>query len=108
MPEILDAYTGVLDQLRLVEPNVIMFVAQIIPMTPDNCSDCNSRVQALNAALPDWAASQSTADSPVFVVDTDTGFNTASDSGDGVHPNVTGGQKMADAFAAALATHGVL
>jgi lysophospholipase L1-like esterase len=106
--EILDAYTGVLAALRQVVPNVLLFVAQLIPMTPDNCAECNGRVQALNAAIPDWAAQQSTQDSPVYVVDQYSGFDTSVDTGDGVHPNIAGSQKMADRWAQALSARGVL
>jgi lysophospholipase L1-like esterase len=106
--DILDAYAGVLAALRQVVPNVIVFVAQLIPMTPDNCGECNGRVQALNAAIPDWAAQHSTQDSPVCVVDQYSGFDTNVDTGDGVHPNITGSQKMADRWADALSARGVL
>lgn len=104
---ILDAFSGVLTALRAAAPNVIVLVAQIIPMRPDNCSECAGRVEALNARLPDWAAMQTTATSPVHVVDQWTGFDPASDTGDGVHPNLQGSQKMADRWIAALEAHGV-
>lgn len=53
-------------------------------------------VDELNAAIPSWASSASTPESPVTVVDCNTGFSD-SDLGDGVHPNDTGDHKIADA-----------
>jgi len=53
---------------------------------------------ALNQAIPDWAASKSTAESPIVVVDCWTGFDPSSDTGDGVHPNNSGNEKLAYAW----------
>ena len=44
-----------------------------------------------------------TAASPITVVDQWTGFNTATDTYDGVHPNAAGNQKMSDRWYPALA-----
>jgi lysophospholipase L1-like esterase len=99
---ILSAFSKVLAALRAAQPRVIVFVAQIIPMSPRNCPECSGRVPLLNAALPAWAASASRADSPVYVVDQFSGFDTATDTAEGVHPNRQGAQKLADNWAAAL------
>src|SRR5690606_41190807 len=55
-----------------------------------SCATCAQGVQALNAAIPAWAASESTAQSPVIFVDQWTGFDTDADTYDGVHPNASG------------------
>ena len=47
------------------------------------------------AAIPGWATGKSTAASPITVVDQWSGFNDATDTIDGVHPNASGNQKMA-------------
>jgi hypothetical protein len=65
-------------------------------MTPSGCSWCPSGVAALNSAIPGWAASRTTAQSPITVVDQFTGFDTAADTSDGVHPDDSGFQKMSD------------
>lgn len=101
------AYSELLVGLRSVNPNVIVFVAQIVDMNPDNCTECSARVQALNAAIPAWASEETTCDSPVYVVDLFTGFDAVSDTRDGVHPNTPGSQKMADAMSAAMLEVGV-
>ena len=93
---ILAAYGKMVDQMRAQNPRMVVLVAQILPMAPANCAECGARVVALNQAIPGWAATKSTAESPVVVVDQWTGFNTATDTGDGVHPNDAGTRKMAD------------
>jgi lysophospholipase L1-like esterase len=67
-------------------------------MNPSNCAQCGQRVVALNKAIPAWAASKNTTDSPIVVVDCWTGFDDAKDTGDGVHPNSSGNEKMANAW----------
>ena len=92
---ILGAYTTMLGQMRANNPAIKLVVAQIIPMNPANCSACAQRVTDLNAAIPGWARANSTTASPITVVDQWTGFDTAADTTDGVHPNSsTGIQKI--------------
>ncbi len=88
---ILNAYTAMLGQMRASNPAVKLVVAQIIPMNPSGCSACGQRVVDLNNAIPGWARANSTASSPITVVDQWTGFSTATDTTDGVHPNTTTG-----------------
>jgi hypothetical protein len=64
-------------------------------MNPSSCSECGARVVTYNAAIAAWAPGKSTTTSPITVVDCWTGFNTATDTGDGVHPNDSGNQKLA-------------
>ncbi len=101
---ILNAYTAILNKLRMVNPNVRVMVAQIIPLQPSGCSDCPTRAQNLDAQIPAWAASHSTAASPITVVDQFTGFNPAQgqDTSDGVHPNASGSTKIAAKWFSAL------
>jgi len=113
------AYTHALASMRGANPNVIVFVAQILPMHPDGCVDStsscpNNGVKALNAAIPAWASGASTGASPVYVVDIYGSIGDAAAykpsstlTADGVHPNAKGGGLMADAFIAAMAAHGI-
>ncbi|MEV6495249.1 cellulose binding domain-containing protein [Actinoplanes sp. NPDC051633] len=101
---ILAAFTKLVGQMRAANPAMRILVAQIIPMNPANCADCGQRAVALNAAIPAWAASLSTAASPVTVVDQWTGFSTATDTYDGVHPNDSGNRKIAARWYPALVT----
>jgi lysophospholipase L1-like esterase len=113
---ITDAYGFVVDQFRAKNPSVIFFVAQIIPMNPAGCTACESRVEALNAAIPGWASGKSTAASPVYVVNVwsaidPTAYKASSGAGsltaDGVHPNPPAAKAMADKWYAALIAHGL-
>ena len=105
---ILDAYATVLDDLRAANPSVIVLVAQITPLNPKDCATCESRVVALNARIPAWASSKSTAASPVSVVDLHAAFTATSYTvnstytADGVHPNLAGGQLIANKWYDAL------
>ena len=99
---ILSAYTKLVGQMRANNPDVRVVVAQIIPMEPANCTGCAQRVVALNNAIPGWAAGLSTTRSPITVVDQWTGFSTAADTFDGVHPVDSGFRKMADRWYPAL------
>jgi lysophospholipase L1-like esterase len=116
-PQILDAFTVLVRQLRdanpnmkiivstkllicslLSAPNQSLKVAQIIPMF---IGPAETQVLEFNAAIPLWARSLSTAQSPVWVVDQHTGF-TAADFRDGIHPNESGDKKMAAKWYPAL------
>ncbi|WP_151772337.1 GDSL-type esterase/lipase family protein [Streptomyces abyssomicinicus] len=101
---ILAAYTKLVEQMRAVDADVKVLVAQIIPMNPSTCGECAQRVVELNARIPAWAAATSTSLSPVTVVDQWTGFGTAADTYDGVHPNASGDAKIAARWYPALAS----
>ncbi|NUT54068.1 MAG: cellulose-binding protein [Saccharothrix sp.] len=96
---VIAAYSKLVDQMRADNPDMKILVAKIIPMA---CPEC-THVVALNNAIPAWAAAKTTARSPITVVDQWTGFDTATDTGDGVHPNDAGLRKMADRWYPALA-----
>jgi lysophospholipase L1-like esterase len=100
---ILTAYTKLVAQMRAANPAMRILVAQIIPLNPPTCTDCGQRVVTLNAAIPAWAASLTTAASPITVVDQWTGFDTTTDTYDGVHPNDAGNVKIANRWYPALA-----
>jgi lysophospholipase L1-like esterase len=111
--QILSAYTTIVGDLRSVKPNVIIFVAQIIPLNPAGCTGCDGYAQALNSQIPAWATGLSTAASPIFVVDMHSVFTPATSytpgstyTADGVHPNAAGAQLMADKMYAAISSHG--
>lgn len=96
--EILAAYTTLVEQVREANPATRLLVAQILPMAPPECGTCADGVVELNAAIPGWAEELTTAESPITVVDQWTGFDVATDTDDGVHPNDDGFRKMADAW----------
>jgi lysophospholipase L1-like esterase len=110
---ILDAYTLVIDQFRAQNPGVIFFVAQITPLNPSGCSDCEANVEALNAKIPAWASGKSTAASPIRVVNVWSALPAAtytpnsSYTSDGCHPNPAGSQLMADKWYEGITAQGI-
>ncbi|GIH19889.1 cellulose binding domain-containing protein [Rugosimonospora africana] len=99
----LAAFTKLVGQMRASNPNMKIIVAQIIPMSEAACATCPADVVEFNNALPAWAATLTTAQSPIRLVDQWTGFDAVADTVDGVHPNNTGFQKMADRWYPTLA-----
>jgi lysophospholipase L1-like esterase len=110
---ILSAYGFVVDQFRSQKPSVIFFVAQITPLNPSGCTNCEANVEALNAQIPAWASGKSTAASPVHVVNVFSALPAASYTpnstytSDGCHPNSAGSQLMADVWAPAIIAQGL-
>jgi lysophospholipase L1-like esterase len=107
---IVSAYSQVVAAARAANPNITILAAQIIPMNVTettcagcSCAACATAVPDLNARIVSWAASLSTANSAVRVVDQFTGFDPTLDNRDGVHPNDLGARKMADRWYEALA-----
>jgi lysophospholipase L1-like esterase len=100
---ILAAYTTLVGQMRADNPDMKVLVAQLIPMNPSTCTPCAQRVVDLNQRIPAWARSITTERSPVTVVDQWTGFDTATDTYDGVHPTASGDNKIAARWYPALA-----
>jgi len=92
---VLKGYTLALEQLRLVNPSARLMIAQHTPEGKDS-------VVELNADIVTWAAMHTTAASPITVIDLYTGLDPVNDFSDGVHLNVSGSQKVADRFFAAL------
>lgn len=101
MDTILAAFTKLVGQMRANNPAMRIIVSQIIPH--HGCATCPADTVTLNSRIPGWAAGLSTAQSPIVVVDQWTGFDAATDTGDGVHPNDSGFRKMANRFQPALA-----
>ncbi|MEE4542384.1 GDSL-type esterase/lipase family protein [Streptomyces sp. V4-01] len=99
---ILAAFSTMLDQMRASNPSIALLVARITPMAPANCPACGQRVVDFDARIPAWAAAHGTAQSPVTVVDQWTGYDTAADTYDGVHPNDSGNAKIAARWLPAL------
>jgi acyl-CoA thioesterase-1 len=95
----IDELGQMIDALRLVNPNVQILLAQVIPSTEDALAD----IPSLNAQIPALVAVKSTSQSLVIAVDQYSDFDAASDTWDGVHPNPVGEQKIADRWFAWLA-----
>ncbi|MBN2713056.1 MAG: DUF1593 domain-containing protein [Planctomycetes bacterium] len=91
----IDEIGQIIDRLRVVNPQVKILLAQVLPSAL-----CD--VTGLNAAIPALVVQKTTADSPVVLVDHYTDFDAATELYDGTHPTEEGEQKMADRWMAAL------
>ncbi len=103
VPQIISDLGSLIDHFRGRNPGVAVLVAQIIPCSGlDWCAD----VPVLNAAIPTLAAEKNTLAAPVMVVDMYSGYDPMADndsqSGAYVHPNDSGGAKMAARWMAAI------
>lgn len=105
----IDELKQVISILRQDNPNIVIFIAQLIPADPkkrnnDNNLLINPRIDTLNALIPDLVDSENTAHSPVFLVDQNTGFDATkgADTYDGLHPNESGEAKIAQNWFDAL------
>jgi hypothetical protein len=92
---VMKSYGRALDAARMVNPKVVLLIAQHTPEGKDT-------VPTLNADIAAWAPTVSTAASPVIAVDLYTGM-LPSDFSDGVHLNQQGSMKVADRWYKALA-----
>jgi acyl-CoA thioesterase I len=100
--QILGEYSALLALYREHDPSISVVVGTPPPMTQEVCG-CVEGQEALAAALPGWAIGASTSESPVTVADLSTGFDAATDTYDGVHPNDTGTAKLAAAWTPVIA-----
>jgi hypothetical protein len=91
---VMKAYATALGQARIVNPKVVLLIAQHTP-------EGKPAIVTLDADIAAWAPTVSTAQSPVIAVDLYTGL-LPSDFSDGVHLNQAGSQIVADRWYAAL------
>lgn len=88
----------IIDEIRTVNPQVIILFAQLVG------GDSNSRIASLNMEIAKLAAQKNTSQSRIILVNQSTGFNTQTDTYDGIHPNSAGEQKIAGKWFEALKT----
>jgi acyl-CoA thioesterase-1 len=85
-----------IDAIRGGKPDVLVLLAKLIPAAPDPAG-----IGALNRLIDGVAARQSSALSPVVVVDLASGYALA-DNDDGIHPGTRGEAKIGDGWARAI------
>jgi lysophospholipase L1-like esterase len=94
---ILNSYTILVSQMRKNNAKMKIMVAKLLPMYPSGSGDLyNNRVIDLNSSIDNWAKELSTTQSPIIVVDQYSGFNSTTDTSDGVHENDNGDIKIAN------------
>lgn len=110
--ETLGELREVVRQIRADNPDVIIFMAQLIPADEGVGNvQANQNISNLNARIPALAEELTTLQSPVIVVDQSTDFDATwnpnsvegqGDTHDGLHPNFIGERKMAQRWFDAL------
>ena len=93
----IDELGQVIDAFRANNPNIAIFLAQIIPTRQND-----DEREVLNQQIPILAAEKNQENSPVIVVDQASGFNLNDDTYDSIHPNSNGENKIADRWLASL------
>lgn len=95
---------AIIDKLRAPNPSVKILLAKAIPMGPNSqFSESNiANLPGFRAKMDEIAASKTTPQSPVAVVDLFTGLSTGAHLQDGIHPNVWCERLMADRIAIVL------
>jgi len=106
---VLKNISDIIGELRKDNPRVIILLAQIIPLAGpqqlgfddkycDPSKTLNKLVTELNSMISSNINTFTTEESPVYLVDQNTGFNPVKDLYDGIHPNENGEMKMAKAW----------
>lgn len=93
----------ILEALRARNPGIRVFLAELIPARGRELA-----ISELNAAIRVLARECDTEDSPVRAVDHFTGFDVDLLTYDGVHPNESGEEFMAERWMSALVAAGTL
>ncbi|MFU8844227.1 MAG: GDSL-type esterase/lipase family protein [Bacteroidales bacterium] len=92
-------YSRLIDTLRFYSPSVVIFIAQIIPRDD---SARNYWTNYFNAQIPNIKVTKYNPNSPIIIVDQNTGFDMVADTYDGVHPNAAGEEKIAQKWRDAI------
>ncbi len=103
--ETIDELKEIVRQIRAKNPNVIIFMAKLIPAYDQKVGpEAANNITRLNDLIPGLVQELNTPASPVVLVDQNSGFNATEgvDTWDGVHPNTSGEQKMAQQWYAAM------
>jgi acyl-CoA thioesterase I len=90
---------SLIQTMRKRNPNLKILLAQLIPS-----QGSETLTQQFNQQIFVLARSLNSKDSPVILVDQFTGFNVSRDTYDGLHPNESGEQKMANRWFQTLQT----
>ncbi|MGH7177092.1 MAG: NPCBM/NEW2 domain-containing protein [Tepidisphaeraceae bacterium] len=91
--------SDIIDALRRANPRITVLLAKIIPDQDDAAA-----IAEFDSKIPALASRKNSSSSRVLVVDQPAGFNVARDTYDGIHPDASGEQKLANHWFAALRT----
>jgi lysophospholipase L1-like esterase len=80
----------IIDLLQTDNPHVTILVARLIPAMKREAD-----VEEMNAAIEQLVTRKNRKESPIVLVDLNSGFDPYNDLFDRVHPNIYGSRKMA-------------
>lgn len=94
----------IIDRMRAVVPTVTILLAQVIPIGPGSGYFPNAdQIDPLNAAIAAIVSDKTTAQSPIVLIDQNTGYDLGTMmQPDGLHPNLLGEAQMAGVWRTAL------
>jgi lysophospholipase L1-like esterase len=95
----LDEIEDIIGIFRNDNPQITIFLAQILPLEDANR---NTRIDGINAGLVPLASSLDQPQSRIILVDHNSGWIIADHTYDGVHPNEAGEEKMAQKWFSAF------
>jgi len=96
---VLSAYDVVLSQMRASNPRMVLILSKLIPVDPKLFGqETTDLVVAYNNAMDGWVRKNTKSQSPIVLVDMFTGFDTATMTREGEHPNEKGDVFMAERF----------
>jgi lysophospholipase L1-like esterase len=95
----LDGLAAVVQALRARNPNVRVYVSQLLPVGSGwGASDTQTHLNTLNTGMLMWGANLSTTQSPVKIVTVPANYNVLTDHWDGLHPGALGEPKLGESF----------
>jgi len=94
-------FKNLVKSLREDNPNVVILLAKMIPAKREP-GDAEAVVALNDSVIPKVAKKLGTDASPIIVVDHFSGFDVKTDTYDGVHPNASGEEKMAQRWFEAI------
>ena len=96
---VIAAYDKLLGQMRDSNPRTTLIVSKLIPIDPKLFGQAVSdKIVEYNGAMDGWVKKVNTAASPVVLVDMFTGFDVATMTREGEHPNEKGNVFFAEKF----------
>jgi lysophospholipase L1-like esterase len=93
---------SLLNHIYTDRPTTTVIVANLTPLTGTPASKWEATADAYNALIPDVVAKYATTGKSAYFLDMHSKLTAADISGDGVHPNQSGYDKMGDAWFGAI------
>lgn len=95
--EVFAAYDHLIDQMRVANPHITLIASKLIPLDPKLFGQkASDLVNDYNFAMEGWVFRTTRTQSPILLVDLNTGFDFKTMTREGEHPNEKGDIFMAE------------